>query len=128
MDDIENLDDIKLLVNTFYGRVRNNNLLGPIFEGRIGDNWQIHLEKMYRFWQTILLEEYTYNGRPFPPHANLPVNGEHFDTWLQIWNKTVDDNFIGEKANEAKWRGYKMAQMFISKIEYYRGNSALPLV
>lgn len=128
MADINNLEDIKLLVNTFYGKVRENELLGPIFEKVISNNWEAHLEKMYRFWQTILLEEYTYSGRPFPPHAKLPITGEHFDTWLKIWNATVDDNFTGEKANEAKWRGYKMAQMFISKIEYYRGNNAQPLI
>jgi hemoglobin len=27
---------------------------------------------------------------------------------------------VGEKAEEAKWRGQKMAQMFEIKIEHYR--------
>jgi truncated hemoglobin YjbI len=66
--DIENIDDIRLLVDSFYGTVREDDLIGPIFLGKITD-WPVHLEKMYRFWQTILLEEYTYNGAPFPPHA-----------------------------------------------------------
>lgn len=127
--DISNLEDIQLLVNTFYSRVRENELLGPIFNERIGDRWAMHLEKMYRFWQTVLLEVHTYTGSPFPPHAKLPVEALHFDTWLQIWNGTVDEFFAGEKASEAKWRGYKMAQMFMYKIEYYRNNdSAKPLM
>ncbi|MET6998171.1 group III truncated hemoglobin [Chitinophaga defluvii] len=120
--DITELDDIKLLVDTFYQQVREDELLSPIFNGIIKDRWPEHLEKMYRFWQTVLLQEHTYFGSPFPPHAKLPVEQLHFDTWLKLWKSTVDANFEGEKAEEAKWRGDKMALMFLSKIEYIRGN------
>ncbi|RYU86491.1 group III truncated hemoglobin [Mucilaginibacter terrigena] len=116
------VEDIKLLVDAFYQRVQSDELLGPIFNERIQDRWPIHLEKMYRFWQTVLLEEYTYNGRPFPPHAHLPVGPEHFAHWLELFNKTVDQLFAGEKADEAKWRADKMATMFMAKIEYFRNN------
>ena len=30
--DIENLDEVKLMVNTFYDRIQKDNILGPIFE------------------------------------------------------------------------------------------------
>lgn len=126
--DIQNLEDIQLLVNSFYDRVRKNELLGPIFNERIGDRWPEHLEKMYRFWQTVLLEDHTYFGSPFPPHAQLPVDQVHFDTWLQLWHSTVDQYFQGRKADEAKWRGDKMAAMFLHKIDYYRSNNARPLI
>ena len=55
--EIENLEDIKLLVDGFYYSVRKDELLSPIFNEIIGDKWPEHLEKMYRFWQSILLEE-----------------------------------------------------------------------
>lgn len=126
--DIQSLDDIQLLVNSFYAAVRNNTLLGPIFNERIGDRWTAHLEKMYRFWQTVLLEDHTYFGSPFPPHAQLPVNQVHFDTWLQLWHGTIDLYFKGKKADEAKWRGDKMAAMFSYKISYYRDSNATPLI
>ncbi len=127
LPDITTLDDIKQLVDSFYGKIRENELLGPIFNDVIQDRWPIHLEKMYRFWQTILLDEYTYSGGPFPPHANLPVDKIHFDTWLELWHQTVDLYFEGEKANEAKWRGDKMAVMFLSKIQYFRSSNTQPL-
>jgi hemoglobin len=50
--DIQTLDDIKVLVDQFYTTIRNDTLLGPIFKERIQDNWAMHLEKMYSFWQT----------------------------------------------------------------------------
>lgn len=120
--EILTLDDIKLLVDTFYNRVRDNELLAPIFNERIQDAWPHHLEKMYRFWQTVLLEEHTYLGSPFPPHAKLPVEHEHFETWLSLFNQTVDELFTGIKAEEAKWRASKMAQMFEAKIHHVRNN------
>ncbi len=118
--DISNLQDIQLLVDTFYGKVRENKLIGPIFEAKIQERWPEHLSKMYSFWQTVLLEEHTYSGRPFPPHSQLPIGQEHFDAWLMIFKETVDFLFEGPLAEEAKWRGAQMGKMFLSKIEYFR--------
>jgi len=126
--DILSLEDVKVLVDTFYSKVRRDDLLADIFNGVIEDKWQIHLEKMYRFWQTVLLSEHTYYGSPFAPHAKLPVDGQHFERWKQLFSETVDEHFSGEKAEEAKWRAEKMAQMFQMKIEYYKDNSAKPLL
>jgi hemoglobin len=79
MKDILNLDDVKLVVDCFYDKVRNDKLLKDVFNNVIQDRWPEHLEKMYRFWQTVLLDEHTYYGSPFLPHAKLPVGIEHFN-------------------------------------------------
>lgn len=126
--EIETLKDIELLVNSFYTKVRTDELLGPIFNGVIQDRWPEHLSKMYTFWQTVLLKEHTYYGSPFPPHARLPVQQVHFDRWVELFNKTVDDHFSGEKAEEAKWRARKMAEMFQLKIEYHRSSGSKPIL
>ena len=125
--DITTLEDIQLLVNTFYGGVQNDNLVGPIFNSIIQD-WTPHLGKMYTFWQTVLLGDHTYFGSPFPPHAKLPVQPEHFERWLFLWRSTVDMFFQGEKAEEAKWRGKAMADMFMAKISYFRERQSKPLI
>jgi len=125
--DISCMSDIQLLVDSFYNRIREHAVLAPIFNRVIGDRWPEHLGKMYRFWQTVLLGEHTYYGSPFPPHAKLPVDTEHFQNWLELWHATIDRHFTGVKADEAKWRGDKMAVMFLSKIEYYKSNASLPL-
>lgn len=127
-NDIKNFDDIKRMVDTFYGKIREDEKLKDIFNNKIGNRWTEHLEKMYRFWQTVLLEEHTYYGSPFLPHAKLPVDATHFEQWLHIFCETVDSLFVGENATRAKWQGQRMAEMFHSKIEYYRNNPATPLI
>ncbi len=126
--DITDIEDIKFLVNTFYGKVRQDDLLADIFNGVIQNRWDEHLEKMYRFWQTVLLKEHTYYGSPFSPHAKLPVSASHFDRWKALFSETVDGHFVGKKAEEAKWRAEKMAEMFQMKIDYYKNNPAKPLL
>ena len=126
--EIQTIEDIKLLVDSFYDKVRKADLIGGIFNGVIKDQWPKHLDKMYRFWQTVLLSDHTYYGSPFKPHAELPVSKAHFDQWLTLFRETVDENFIGEKADEAKWRAEKMAEMFQYKIEYFRNSKSKPLI
>ena len=121
--DITTLDDIKLLVDNFYSTVQKDAFIGPIFNEKIGNRWPEHLEKMYRFWQTILLEVHSYSGSPFPPHKHLPVDKEHFDRWMEIFVATVDTLYEGPIADEAKMRAKNMAEMFNYKINYFRDAS-----
>lgn len=123
--DIEKIEDIRLLVDEFYGHVRKDDSLGSIFDGIIQNRWEEHLEKMYRFWQTVLLDEHTYYGAPFPPHAQMPIDQKHFDRWIHIFHSTVDSLFEGELAEKAKWQGERMASIFQSKISYMRDNQMI---
>lgn len=119
--EIKSREEIELLVNSFYSSVRKDEVLGPIFESFITD-WDAHLEKLYRFWETILLEPFTYKGNPFQPHTKLPISKEHFQRWVEIFVLTVDDNFHGQVAEEAKHRARTMAQIFQSKLSYIHSN------
>lgn len=121
--DIENINDIKKMVNTFYGKVRKDELIGPIFNEKIQNHWDEHLSKLHSFWQGILLGERTYFGHPFPPHAQLPIGKEHFDRWLSLFTETVDALFTGPVANEAKSRAYNISEIFQGKLEHIRKRS-----
>ena len=125
--EISQLADVKLLVDEFYSKVRQDALLKDIFEKRIGDHWEPHLQTMYRFWQTLLLDENTYSGSPSLKHMNLAIQKQHFDRWLELFCITIDQYFTGEKAEEAKVRAERMAMMFQSKLASYRntGNRGL---
>lgn len=84
------LDDAQLatLVEEFYGRVRSDLLLGPIFAARVTD-WPAHMERLTAFWSSVALMTGRYHGAPVPAHANLPVTWEHFDRWLTLFRETA---------------------------------------
>lgn len=48
------------LVDTLYGRIRDDQLLGAIFAGAIGSDWEPHLHKMKTFWPSVLLASRAY--------------------------------------------------------------------
>jgi hemoglobin len=83
---------IGTLVREFYGRVRADGRLGPIFEGVIGNNWEPHLEKLTDFWSAVMLKNGAYNGRPVPAHLTLKqVREEDFDIWMGHFHRTAAD-------------------------------------
>lgn len=118
MQDITTIEDVQLLVNTFYTRIQVHSTLGPIFAKRIENgNWQPHLEKMYRFWGTLLLYTQTYSGSPFDKHIGLGIEANHFKQWLELFDATVDELFSGDVANTAKERAHNIALTFEYKLE-----------
>lgn len=123
--DIATTDDVAVLVHSFYASVRADDLIGPIFNQRIGERWPEHLDKLVGFWSTVLLEVQAYSGAPFAPHANLPIDASHFERWLQLFKQTLDQHFSGPKANEAFERASKMGQMFQYKLDYLRNQGGV---
>ena len=116
MKDLEGIIDIKLLVDEFYTKVKKDNLLAPIFALRIRDDWQPHLNTMYRFWHAALFEGREYVGNPFAKHAMLPIDGPHFEQWIKLFYETIDEHFAGPVADEAKTRSMIMAHTFYQRI------------
>ena len=99
--DIQSPTDIRLLVDSFYSKARQDELLAPIFDHAISD-WEQHLPTMYQFWERLLLGSTEYNGNPFSKHLNLCLDSEHFTRWLELFNRTINENFCGPKTQEAK--------------------------
>ena len=127
LGDIKTQENIQFLVKTFYGHAREDELLGPIFDEAITD-WDDHLPTMYSFWERLLFKTGDYQGNPFDKHVKLPVGKEHFAVWIKIFLKTVDDNFYGPKANEAKRLARSIAATFQLRmgIEGYDTEYAIP--
>ena len=81
---------IERLVRDFYARVREDALLAPIFAARIAD-WEPHLRQMCDFWSSVALMSGAYHGQPMQKHLPLPVDAEHFDRWLSLFEATARD-------------------------------------
>lgn len=79
---------IDALVDGFYDRVRQDDLIGPVFTAKIND-WGPHLEQMKLFWSSVALSTGVYQGRPMPKHMPLPIDARHFDRWLALFEDTA---------------------------------------
>ena len=78
---------ISTLVHEFYRTIRADEFLGPIFEARVED-WDSHLDRMCAFWSSVALMSGRYHGEPMAKHLPLPVDGAHFDRWLELFEAT----------------------------------------
>jgi hemoglobin len=80
---------IRTLVHTFYGRVRQDAILGPVFNAAIGD-WDEHLAKLCDFWSSVTLMTGRFKGSPMAAHArNGDIRDEHFPLWLALFENTA---------------------------------------
>ena len=117
--DIRNRKDIESLVNAFYEKVKTDKVIGYLFTDTAKVNWELHLPKMYNFWENILFQSANYNGNPMLVHKNLhqksAMNQEHFQHWRELFNQTVDSLFEGVKADEIKNRAMNISAVLMHK-------------
>lgn len=127
--DIQNRDDIVLLVNTFYDRVRSNPVIGHIFNDIAKVDWEHHLPKMYSFWASLLLHEHSFSGNPMQKHIALStittLDESKFKEWLTLFFDTVDTLFEGSVADDAKTRAENIARLMLYKIEMNQAENNL---
>lgn len=117
--DIKNRSDIEKLVNTFYDKIKTDAEIGYFFNDVAKVNWKEHLPKMYNFWENILFSMGDYNGNPMIKHKELheksKMNQGLFQLWNVLFNETVDELFVGEKAEEIKRRSMNIAAAMMYK-------------
>jgi hemoglobin len=94
--DIASRADVERLVDTFYARVRADDLLGPIFDDIAHTDWPRHLPKMYDFWEAVLFGTGSFRGSPLAVHLALarraPLGAREFQQWLTLFRQAVEFN------------------------------------
>ncbi len=112
-------DEVSELVFTFYDAVRQDAVLGPIFERHVQD-WDAHMPKMVDFWSSTLRGTARFRGTPMPKHVAIPgLSAELFQRWLALFrqsNATLRNTAMAERANDladriaqSLWYGYQIS-------------------
>ena len=127
--DIQTREDIKLMVTTFYEKVKVDPVIGFIFTEIVKVNWEKHLPIMYDFWENTIFYTGTYSGNPMESHKRLhrifPLNEKYFERWVSLFTGTVDELYEGEKASLAKQRAISISTVMKIKI-LYQNTAPLP--
>ena len=117
--DIQDREDIIKLVDAFYEKVKVDPTIGHIFTDVAHVNWDLHLPRMYDFWENILFCTGNFDGNPMMTHKSLnqkvAMDFTHFNRWNTIFNKSVDSLFKGEKAEEIKNRAMNISKAMLDK-------------
>ena len=94
-----NRNSIKLLVRDFYADIRRDGVLQPVFDGAIGGNWEVHLERMVDFWCSVMLSSGEFKGNVYGKHMQLQgIEAEHFRRWLGLFEAHARRMFAPETA------------------------------
>jgi len=121
--DIENRKDIDRLVAIFYEKAFADDVIGYIFHNAPGFVLEKHLPVIADFWQSVLFATAGYKGNPMLKHIelnkHLPLQPEHFERWLQLWEETVKENFEGKIADDAISKSKSIAFLMNNKIALF---------
>lgn len=117
---------IARLVDRFYARVRQDEILGPVFAARIED-WDAHLIKLCAFWSSVVLMTGRYKGRPMPVHAAIAeISDVHFERWLKLFAETAKSVCAPEAAALFIDRAKRIAESLRLGISLARNPSQIP--
>jgi hemoglobin len=102
------------LVDTFYARVRDDAVLGPVFDAKLAGRWHEHMPRMVAFWTKVLLGTGEFQGNVFGKHMALSgIETEHFVRWLTLFRLTAVDVFGIDGAKDA----LEVAQRIASSLQ-----------
>lgn len=90
-------ESLRALMEAFYARAREDDLIGPIFLEKIGttkEDWAPHMDRVVGFWCSVLLKTKSYPGGLVMKHNKITgMNRDHFMRWMEIFMKTVPEVF-----------------------------------
>ena len=120
MKDIQNREDLKNLIHSFYTKLLQDNSINFIFTAIARIDLEQHLPVLVDFWEQILFNSGNYNNNPLKVHVDLndkiKLTETHFSIWLGHFNSTVDSLFSGENAEKIKTRALSIATVMKIKL------------
>ena len=114
------------LVDAFYAKVREDALIGPVFNRAI-DDWPEHLDKLQSFWSSVMLTSGRYKGRPLPAHVKHAdaISAASFERWLALWAATTAEMFDPASAAALQDKAARIAESHSLGIAFHRDPDAM---
>ena len=115
-------ENIRTLVMSFYARIIKDDIVGPFFIAKLGDDmssehWVTHLETIVGFWSSLALGKPQYSGNLFLPHTQLgDLKRETFEQWLKLFAETLDEVYVEAIAVKFKERSMIIAGNFMRNL------------
>jgi hemoglobin len=119
-------DMIARLIDEFYGRIRADAQLGPIFARAIPGDWGPHLATMRNFWSSVMLTSGRYKGNPVAVHGRVDgIEFKMFEQWLALFDQTCRDLFEPDLAEAFHAKALRIADS-LKLAMFYRPDRPWP--
>lgn len=117
--DIENREDIRKVILSFYEKVHKDAEIAPVFV-MTQERWEEHLFRTENFWENWLFQTGNYGGglmwKHIEKHQKHPITTRLFEKWLSYWMLTIDELFEGERADFMKTKALELGQMMNQRL------------
>jgi hemoglobin len=116
---------LAVLVDRFYAKVRADEFIGVVFNAAVAD-WPEHLEKLARFWSSVMLSTGAYKGDPMAAHTKhaAAIKPEMFDRWLALWADTTAEVCDAATASALQAKAHNIARSLKMGLEFHAKMSA----
>ena len=104
-------EDLQRLVDLFYARVREDEMIGPVFNGAVHD-WPEHQLKLGAFWSSVINTTGRYKGNPMAAHLKHKpsIDPAMFQRWLELWRETASEILPPQGAGTVIDRAERIAE------------------
>lgn len=115
-------ENLNKMVIRFYTKILNDDIVGPFFIEKLGDDlnsssWKPHIELLTNFWASIALGDPSYRGNPFAPHLQIEgLKRATFEQWLKLFFETLDTIYEAHIADMFKQRSTIIAGNFMRNL------------
>ena len=120
MNDITNREDLTQIMESFYHKSLQDDIIGYFFTEVAPLKMEIHIPLIVDFWETIVFAKVKYRGNVFSVHEHLhqlsAFKDEHFNRWVFLFKETVNELFSGENAEKIKQRAESIATVMKIKL------------
>ena len=121
MKDLLSRQDVEFLVDCFYEQAVVHPTISRYFTGVVAQHFETHKARICDFWDDLIFYGNKYNGNPMlvhlKMHAKKNLTPLAFATWLELWEKTVNDHFEGSNAEIAISKAKQIGMLMQLKIE-----------
>ena len=119
--DITNREDLEKLFTSFYALAMNDKKIGHFFTEVAPINLKTHLPHILDFWEANLWGKAGYKKNVLQVHLDIhqksSIEYAHFDQWLFLLNKCVDNLFSGPFSERLKTNALSIATVMKSKVK-----------
>ena len=110
--DIISTADVTKLIKTFYDKLLVSSIKHHFTELNLDE----HLPRVDAFWNAVLFPEFSYAKNLIENHRHLNLEKEDFTIWLQLFQESIDELFVGSNAQLAKDRASGVSYIMKTKL------------